>query len=190
MTSSTASQTSAPESSPTARAGGALSHGAPGDPGTSDVLSETAGAPPTSAGDVVVAGSRIRFAGQAWRVERLVRGQGKLLFALVGEDSSWRTCIAADGSDGGWELLPPAAARDSDLARMGEVDMPGETRPEPAVTLAPSAAAAAEEASSHGGPGDPGTGLRVSPCETAGVSSAVMSSPVDDWRFPRRPWRP
>lgn len=141
--------------------------------------------------------------GGHWTVDRILYSKSfKPFFSCTDADGNLEF-IAADGSDGGYELLPPAAARDSDQGRLVQTAPQLENGhgkgADLAVTLAPSpaaavvsvaAAAVSEELLSHGGPGEPGTGGDVSLRETAGSSSEAISSPVDDWRFPSRPWRP
>ena len=147
---------------------------------------------------LVEAGDRIRWMGGQWTVDRILYSKSfKVFFSCTDVDGNLEF-IDADGSGGGYELLPPAAARDSD--RLGQAAMPLKGLAGPAVTPTPSpaaavdsvaaAAAVSEELLSHGGPGEPGTGGDVSLRETAGSSSEAISRPVDDWRFRPRPWRP
>lgn len=181
----------------------------------------------------IAPGAVLGFLGQVWHLTRIINREGRVYFSidLLDSEVDAHDCIAANGADGPWELLEPAAGSEEASAMLvGESPMLGQrvspcetagassdpiaSAGEPAMVAgespvpglkspretagAPAGAITPQGASSHGRWGDPtppeAQASKPAPgcrgVETARPSWGVIASPVDDWRFRSRPWRP
>jgi hypothetical protein len=117
-------------------------------------------------------GDRLMFMAEIWTVRAILFSRDWRAFFSIYSGEGTTDCTAADGSDGGYQLLPkqpapPVAARDR--------------VPDLAETLAPSPAVGC----GPGGQGDPGSASHLA----GETTEPAAVGPIFD-RLAPRPWRP